>query len=400
MKVNRKILLVASVAMYGVTQPALAQVSAETADNGNLIEDIIVTAQKRAQSINDVGMSITAASGDALINRGVTSTADLVKVTPGFNYTPSPYQQPVYVLRGVGLYESGLASFPAVTVYQDQIPFATPLMTEVSPIDLERVEVLYGPQGTLFGQNSTGGAVNYVTAKPTSTLQAGVNASYERYGKIDVNGFVSGPLSSQLNARLALGAIQGGAWQKSATRPNDRLGDTRSYQARLTLDWKPTERMTIELGASGFRNKSDTVAHQLTALIPVVVANVNPAFLQQQIAPNNPRYADWPTGVSLRANDPFYQLSARIDYELTSDITLTSLTSYQHIKQDKTQELGGVSVGASILSTINTPGTVRALGHLSSINQEVRLQGNTGPAIWTAGVMFDSVKTYDSLLYS
>ena len=146
----------ATAAANDETAVSIAENNGATSAASSEIDEIVVTATKRSQSINSVGMTITAATGDTLIERGITSTADLVRVTPGLNYTPSPYQEPVYVLRGVGLYESGLASSPAVTVYVDQIPLTSPVMTEVSPLDLERVEVLYGPQGTLFGQNSTG----------------------------------------------------------------------------------------------------------------------------------------------------------------------------------------------------------------------------------------------------
>jgi iron complex outermembrane receptor protein len=352
------------------------------------IGEIVVTATKRSQSINSVGMTITAATGDTLVERGITSTSDLVRVTPGLNYTPSPYQEPVYVLRGVGLYESGLASSPAVTVYVDQIPLTSPIMTEVSPLDLERVEVLYGPQGTLFGQNSTGGAINYVTAKPTSSYQSGANLTYERFNKISAN------------ARLAVGAVSGGAWQYSQTRPGDQLGDTRVFQGRLLLDWHPSDRLEFEFGVTGFYDNSDTNAHQLVKAVPSFPTLASRQLLAAPIASNDPRAADWPAGIGLRSKDPFFQISVRTDYTLTSDITLTALTSYQDVKQDKLSDLSGID-GPTGAESLGGPSFLaHALGRVESFNQEIRLLGKQGPFIWTAGAYFDYMHIDDALLFT
>lgn len=195
------------------------------------IGDIIVTAQKREQSINNVGMSINAASADTLAQRGVSNPEDLVKVVPGLVVTPSLIQTPVYTIRGIGFYDSTLASSPAVTVYVDEVPLVSPLMTLGASLDLERVEVLKGPQGTLFNQNSTGGAINYIAAKPTENLEAGGTFSLERFGKVDATGFVSGPITSNLRARLSGRTVQGGEWQYSLTRPGTSLAISASFSA-------------------------------------------------------------------------------------------------------------------------------------------------------------------------
>ncbi len=388
----------ATAAANDETDVTIAENNEATSGASGEIDEIVVTATKRSQSINSVGMTITAATGDTLIERGITSTADLVRVTPGLNYTPSPYQEPVYVLRGVGLYESGLASSPAVTVYVDQIPLPSPVMTEVSPLDLERVEVLYGPQGTLFGQNSTGGAINYVTAKPTSSFQSGANVTYERFNKTSVDGFVSGPLTESVDARLAVGSASGGAWQYSQTRPGDQLGDTRVFQGRLLLDWHPSDRLKFEFGLSGFYDNSDTQAHQLVKAVPPFPALASPQLLAAPIAPNDPRAADWPAGIGLRSKDPFFQISARTDYDFTSDITLTALTSYQNVKQDKLSDLSGMD-GPTGAESLGGPSFLaRAVGSVEAFNQEIRLLGKQGPFIWTAGVYFDYMHIDDALL--
>lgn len=131
--------------------------------------EIIVTANKREQSINDVGLSITAASGEALVSRGINSPTDLGKIVPGLTVQPSPFNTPVYTLRGVGFYETTLSASPTVAVYTDEVALPFSATTRGAAFDIQRVEVLKGPQGTLFGQNTTGGAINYIVRVETQS---------------------------------------------------------------------------------------------------------------------------------------------------------------------------------------------------------------------------------------
>src|SRR5690606_21149030 len=144
-------------------------------------------------------------------------------------------------------------------VYVDQVPLPFSLMTQGAPLDLERVEVLKGPQGTLFGTNNTGGAINYIAAKPTHELAAGGSATYERFNKATVKGYVSGPITDTLRARVAAQGVTGGAWQRSLTR-DEELGDSRQIMGRLLLDWTPTDRLRVAVNLNGFRDRSDTQA--------------------------------------------------------------------------------------------------------------------------------------------
>jgi len=243
--------------LSGASTGALAQATGDSPP-----DEIVVTAQKRAQSVNSVGMSINALKGDVLANRGVTDAQQLVKVVPGLTYQPSTQATPVYTLRGVGFFDSSLGSSPAVSVYVDEAPLPFPIMTAGAALDLERVEVLKGPQGTLFGQNSTGGAINYIAAKPTSTFATGADLSLNHFGQVDASGFASGPLSDTLKARVAIRAVEGGAWQKSKSRPDDKLGDANKLQGRLLLDWQATDRLKLGVNLNGFIDRSDVTAFQ------------------------------------------------------------------------------------------------------------------------------------------
>src|SRR5579864_2044835 len=162
-------------------------------DSGGLAE-IVVTANKIEEASSKVGATIQTIDTQALQQQQVTTLQDLANVVPGLTFTETEFSTPVYTLRGVGFYETSLASYPDVSVYLDQAPLALPVQTELTLFDIQRVEVLKGPQGTLFGNNATGGAINYIANKPTSDFTAGTQLSYGKYNTGQVDGFVSGPL--------------------------------------------------------------------------------------------------------------------------------------------------------------------------------------------------------------
>ncbi len=182
------------------------------------VGEIIVTANKREQNLSNVGLSISALSGDQLAKQRVGDVSDLAKVTPGLAFAPTANSTPVYTLRGVGFFETTLSAYPDVSTYIDQAPLPLPVMTTLTAFDLERVEVLKGPQGTLFGNNATGGAINFIAAKPTREFAAGADFSYGRFNTFETSGFISGPITSTLRARLAVKMVNGDDWQKSYTR--------------------------------------------------------------------------------------------------------------------------------------------------------------------------------------
>jgi outer membrane receptor protein involved in Fe transport len=192
------------VALSSATAHAQQAAAAATPQTDNTVYDygeIVVTAQKRVQNINDVGLSVAAISGDAFKARQINSLADIAQAVPGLSFTQSGSNTPVYTLRGVGFYETTLGAYPDVSTYLDEAPLPFPVLTSLTAFDLERVEVLKGPQGTLFGNNATGGAINYIAAKPTSTFQAGGSIGYGRFNAISAEGYVFGRMAARLHLR-------------------------------------------------------------------------------------------------------------------------------------------------------------------------------------------------------
>lgn len=359
-------------------------------DQAESLGEIVVTAQKRSESISRVGMSITAATGEALIKQGVTDVSQLTKVVPGFNFNSTGYGTPVYSIRGIGFQENSLGASPAVTVYVDEIPVPFSLQTLGASLDLERVEVLKGPQGTLFGSNSTGGAINYVAAKPTDSLAYGADLSVGRFFSTDVSGFVSGPLSSTLKVRVSGRYNRSDAWQVSQTR-DAKLGKVDQLIGRILLDWKPTDHLKVSLNLNGWRDHSDTQAAQKVAVSIIgIPAFLAPGFTASPVAPADNRAADWDPNNSFRQNNRFYQASGRIDYDITDDLVLTSISSYEKYKRLMPVDTDGTSF-QNFFPTLG--------GETSTFFQEVRLGGKfSGGGNWIIGGNYQHDTIFDTSL--
>jgi iron complex outermembrane recepter protein len=443
MKIRTNLLVgAAGIAALLAGTSAFAQTAPQGADETDTNE-IIVTANKREQNLNDVGATITAIGAEALKERKITSLEDIAGIVPGLVYTPSTTNTPIFTLRGVGFNESSLGVYPAVSVYIDQVPLSFPVLASHSAYDLERVEVLKGPQGTLFGQNSTGGAINYVAAKPTKELTAGGDISFGRFNQIDGNAFISGPIGESAGFRLALTGLQSDDWQKSYTR-DDSNGKQSYIAGRLSFEVKPSDSITLNLSGNAWRDKSQPQAGQLIAtheqvtnaaaavapatdagraalvdavrnyLSPPLVAGAASSQLSYPFSPFNARAADWSAtqldpetgvqgpggnvviGTAQTTNfDPFsdrkfWQLAFRGDIEF-GGVTLTSMTSYADYKQkQRTDGDGAAYVGFDLQQSDGT---------IKSFNQELRLANDaTSDFRWVVGGNYEDSKTFENQL--
>ena len=370
--------------------PADVSEGSSNAEQG--IGDIIVTAQKKSESINKVGMSISAFDGSELTKRGIQSTEDLTKIIPGFTIAKTHYSNTVFTLRGVGYYDNALAGTPTVSIYTDEVPLPYTQMTAGANLDVERVEVLKGPQGTLFGSNATGGAINYIAAKPTDHLTAGADLSIARFGAFEGSAFVSGPLSSTLKARLAFRTEQGGAWQVSQSNPSDHLGSADRVFGRLLLDWEPTDRLTVQVNLNGWRDRSDTQAGQFVATRFTIPAAPDPVLATWPTPPRNNRIADWDKNRNFASDNRFWQAAVRATYELSDAVKLTSISSYAHYSPDTTADMDGTSVHSFLLSQS---------GHIANFFQEVRAEIRPNDALnLLIGGNYQSDRIQDNAYYN
>ncbi|WP_176488981.1 TonB-dependent receptor [Rhizorhabdus dicambivorans] len=427
--ISRKILLLTASAMIAMPVAAFAQNATPQAAADDVdVGEIVVTAQRREQALSDVGMSISAINGEALKTRNFTDVSDLSKLVPGLSVSDSGFSTPIYTLRGVGINEPSIGSSSSVAIYVDEVPLAYPVMTQGTTLDLQRVEVLKGPQGTLYGQNSTGGAINYIANKPTDEFSAGISATLGRFMRGNVEGFISGPLAPTLKARVAVRGSFGNGWQQSITR-NDKLGKVKNFTGRAIVDWEATENFKASFNFNGWVDKSDTVAPQLVSVFPgnafnvdrnlVVLDTVNSAscsapagrlpgcpinaatgtrvtaanntvITRPNLLPGrNARRADWDPGQNFDRDDKFWQGSVRAEWQLNDQVALTSITSYAHLKRDQNSEFDGTAASENLRNFQK--------GEIKSFAQEVRMTADFANIHWLVGANYGRDRTNDDV---
>lgn len=390
------------------TVPALAEAAAgDAAEETALPGEIIVTANKRNESISKVGASITAFDTSMLENRNIVKPEELVNSIPGMSLAPSTHGTPVFTLRGVGYNADSLGVYPAVSVSMDQAPMPFPVLAGHAMYDLERVEVLKGPQGTLFGQNSTGGAINYIAAKPGDALEAGFNLDYGRFNEVHGTAFISGPVSDTLGMRLAVDAAHRDAWQYNFLGTG-RNGEQNYVAARLVTVWKPTDRLRFELNVNGSVDHSQPQALQIIASLPSNPAAPTFEELNAVLTPRDLRAASWSingrpaNGVQSatdaatpRGDRKLFQAFLRADLDLTDAITLTSISTYNRLRQKMSFDLDGTPY-----ELVDNP---RDDGRISDFSQELRLSNASsgGQFRWTVGANYNhsEVDEYQDITY-
>lgn len=229
-----------------VSAPALAQDAEDAAPEqaqrgGVLMQEIVVTANKRQENLQDVGIAATAFSGEALARLGVTNTEALTKVTPALNVNYANPSVSQLSVRGVSQNDFADHLEPPVAVYQDEGYIGTQGGVSFPLFDMQRVEVLRGPQGTLFGRNATGGLIHYVSEAPTDYLTGYAEASYGRFDTWNVQGAISGPITEGVRARVAFTRNKSdGPFFNVVTNQKD-VGDTNNWaiRGRLSIDVGP-----------------------------------------------------------------------------------------------------------------------------------------------------------------
>jgi iron complex outermembrane receptor protein len=360
------IALVVGLAMSAPAYAQEADTAASDADGGgSQIGEIIVTAQKRSQKLTDVGATIAVAGSEQLDSAGISDIGQLARIVPGLTAATSQLGYPVYSIRGVNFNASQLSAPPAISVYLDEAPLPFSFMTAGMLYDVERVEVLKGPQGTLFGQNATGGSINVIAAKPTSVLSAGLKGEVNHFGQVMLEGYVSGPLGPTLNARLAATTTQFGAWQRGYYLSDQKNGDQNKAAGRLMLDWQPSDRLKVMLTAEGRYDHGEVQLAQLNAVLLRNPAGAPPGLVDTPL-PNDPRDAETDM-TDTHARNSFYQAIGRIDYELSDNLDLTSITSYIYAKYFSPSDIDGTVISKHLYF---------GNGRARTFSQEVRLTGN------------------------
>ena len=302
--------LLAALAALAFTAPAMAQ-DEPSASAGRVLEEIIVTAEKRSENLQEVPQAVTAQAPEQLDVRHIVSFVDLSATVPGVTVAKNEGFKTVIAIRGIGneANQNAIAN-PSVSYHQDGIYVASPFALRADFLDVERIEVLRGPQGTLFGQNSTGGALNVVTTAPDPDSRHGkADIAVGNYNLLRVRGAVNVPLGEDLAMRLAVSSHQHDGFSRNIVLDQE-LDEADSLGARARLRWTPGDgRARFDLAMQHYADNTNGAAQK---------GILDPTPGARRLAQDSRGLYD--------LESRLYSLVAEWDFAAA---TLKSLTSYQ-----------------------------------------------------------------------
>lgn len=238
-------------ATVAAATPAFAQDAQadDTADSG----EIIVTAQRQSQSLQEVPIAVSAFSAEALEKQQIENASDLQLTLPNVTFSKGNFTGSSFTIRGIGDLCVGISCDAATAIHLNGTPLLATRLFETEYFDLERIEVLRGPQGTLFGRNATSGVVNFLTAKPDLTgFKASAEAEYGNYDSIKGKAMINLPVGETFGIRLAGFYSKRDGYTRN-TFNNTKIDDREMYSIRGSLRWEPSPDTTIDLMASYFK---------------------------------------------------------------------------------------------------------------------------------------------------
>ena len=361
--------------LYSLTMTiSMMALNAPAQDNRPLLEEIIVTAEKRSESLQDLSQAVTALSGEDIDDRNITSFVDLSSIAPGVTVAKNEGFKTVIAIRGVGneANQNAIAN-PSVSYHLDGIYVASPFALHTDFLDLERIEVLRGPQGTLFGQNSTGGAINVITQAPdTEEFSGKADITVGNYSLIRARGSVNVPISDTVAVRASVASHNHDGFSKNIVL-DQGLDQADSISARARLLWAPMENLRFNFTAQYYDENTNGAAQK-----GILDSTPNPRRLTQ----------DWQSSYELESQ--LYSLVAEWDLPA---FTVRSLTSYQDDDiaiirdNDRHDFVNLINQGIFLLPAIFDPETNRQ----KTFTQELNLISSEplfGRLDWTAGVFY------------
>jgi iron complex outermembrane receptor protein len=351
------------------------------------LEVVTVTAQRVTERLQDVPVAVTAISASELLERGIRQAGDITAAVPNLllNSPYGPEAQPTFTLRGVTTQDFSENQSSPVAMYVDEVYKSVGAVQALQIYDLDRVEVLRGPQGTLYGKNATGGAISFYSRNPSLTGYDGyVTAGAGNYSAYSLRGAVGGPLiDNELGWRLAVLYDKRDGWVHSVVPGVEPLNGVDALAARFTLLAKPGDAVTATLKFSFSRSGGTPYgAHALNNDPTATGFTGNIGWFD-----NGAKYA---VHKDIR-ND---SVSLKLDWELGAHASLTSVTGFDYGRWYEKSDDGGLP----ITLRLDDPNT-----YFSSVNQfsqEVRLASRDGGAFnWLAGLYYGRESTHPTVQF-
>jgi len=360
-------------AAYGQSAPQDTQVTeSNEVVNSN---EIIVTALKRSQALQDVPAAIAALDQDALELRGVNDLSGLQLQTPSLSFGDSLGSNQISI-RGVGLTIATGAGEPGVAVHLDGAYEARPVLSSLAQFDLQRVEVLKGPQGTLYGRNATGGAINFISNPATDYFEGKVKIGYAEHDQFHGELIASGPVSDSVRARFGVSFTDRADGYLENTfpgEPDSGLARDIGLRGKLAFDLAPEAVLDVQ---ATYLNTTGTQVYfnPVTAPLNPAVVAVNPALVGAEYYTGNSKTAVNGNFLDRTA----FQQMATLTWDL-GGVDLKSISAYTEIDSSSGTDADGTSAAMGFLPNDYTS---------DSFTQEFNLSGSTGALEWIVGAYY------------
>jgi iron complex outermembrane receptor protein len=388
-----------------------------------LTEKIVVTAQKRVQNLQEVGVSVTAFNDQQLKALGWDNSMDVAAQTPGLvatSNTGDTSNIALFSIRGVNQGDFAEGQEAPIAIYNDEVYLSSPGASGAPSFDLARIEVLRGPQGTLYGRNATGGLVHFISNKPTEYFESAIDMTVAEYGQLTVTGFVSGALSDNVQGRLAIYDNKDDGYVSNASGPDYRSDDTTSVRAMVNIDISDETSLLmiarftdIDTRGGVYNNR----ATKSTANGPVFcqsgdtdcgagirydangeLQEFQGFFDADKSAPTSgslfdPRNGQLDDGIGGVHDGAFdfdggveresSSLTAILNTEFDNGIFLTSVTDFT--TSDKEYREDDDSSALDLVTYVST-------ADVEQLSQELRIDGDVNKLRWTGGLYFLNIK--------
>ncbi len=410
MKVRRPPCVLPSTTAVGLAVLTALSSAAASAEG---LEEVVVTAQRRQQSMQDVGVSVSAASGDELRNLGAVNQKDIANIFPGVTLDggSSGDASGQLGIRGVVQSDYSVNQEGPNSMYIDEVYLSSSGLQAFPIYDLERVEVLRGPQGTLFGRASSGGLVSFFTKRPTDKLEGYADVRYGSFNSISVEGAISGPFSDRVRGRLSGLYSKADGWWENKNNSQPGQADTmetnfRGVRGQLEMD--VTDSLTARLSIAYDEHPRYRLG-TYNVKAAYVLENGDDAYLPADM--ENPMFPGaGPGNDAYGYRDPYkdkttsafnslgYEKNHRFTPTLyltwtTDSFTFDSVTSYMEFKSDYKEDCDGDPYEFCWYPITQD---------MEQWSQEFRLNGTAGGLTWTAGAYWLSTdqtfsQSYQSL---
>lgn len=374
---------------------ALPRTAVHAQTEASVIREVVVTARRREESLQETPVSVVAMGGADLEQQNVDSLDQLNIKLPNVGLGSSGGlggNNGSFYIRGLGTGRNSLNQESAVALYIDDAYFGRSDAALLQILDVERIEVLRGPQGTLFGRNATSGAIRYITRKPTIGETSGkVSLTAGEYDRFDVKGAVNLPTGDNAALRLTAATLNRGGFIKNEVTGED-LGDIGYNALRGQFLWLPTD--AFEVLAAVDYSENDTNGPGSTALsydnsapfqaaAPGIAENdfvntIIPGTEGTEDVPTDDFFATYGTGPQHNKTDSL-GLSLTLDWALNDSMSLTSATTYRDLSADV-----GIDIDGSPAALLERT----ALREITTMTQEIQLSGVGETVDWISGVFF------------